>query len=209
MSNTDPNQKELKRIHRLLRQMAETVEHASLTGSLQQGGGQAIQQYNSIVARLEQIGEIPAGFFPPLTPDIPFDGIGIAAGNLAAYIEDAIEEENPQSNGGSDREHRVDSPSFSVNIGGPVTLGDLESLRSLGDILRNNMPDWIKDKLPGKEGEEKTVDVTAEPTGATASPAPAPPAPPAPPTVNRLTAISDAPHVAEFVPDSPVRERVS
>lgn len=209
MSNTEPNQKELKRIHRLLRQMAEMVQHASLTGSLQQGGTQAVQQYNNIVVRLEQIGEIPTGFFPSLAADIPFDGVGIAAGSLAAYIQDTVEEEQDEkSQAGDNGEHRVDSPSFSVNIGGPVTLGDLESLRSLGDILRNSMPDWIKEKMADKAVEEQTVEVAAEPQ-AVASPSPAPPVPPTPPTVNRLTAISDAPHVAEFVPDSPARTRVS
>src|SRR5262249_23189836 len=125
MAENGSNQKEIKRTIRLLREIESLADRASLTGSLQAGAGQAAQQVNSILRRLEQIGEVPEGFFPPLAADSNFDTIGVTAAQIAAYIHEEEEE--------AEKGHPSSSGGVHINVNGPIgNLADLDQLRELG-----------------------------------------------------------------------------
>lgn len=190
MSDNTLNKKELKRTIRLLREIQGLAERASTTGTLQSGGGQAAQQINTILQRMEQIGEIPAGYFAPVPADSSFDAIGVVAAQLAAYLH-----EEEQEGSSSDNTHH--GPQIFIN--GPIgNLADIEQLRELGKIFRENMPDWFTGKNAEKEEKSEA------PQNADA----AQPTPPSPPTPPAPAAIASAAIPAQFTPD-PVATRTT
>ena len=173
--STDVRRKENRRTARLLREIEELAKTASLTGALQGGGRRAALQFNAILRRLEQVGEVPPGFFPYLEEDACFDEAGVAASHLAAYIEDE-EEEKPAGIGGP--------TTFMFN--GPIGHFDPEQLQELGNHIRENLPEWLKHGTPPP------------------APPPAPPAPPPPPNAHQSSPFPSLPaaaHPAQFVPD--------
>lgn len=184
MSDTNPNRNELKRTVRMLREITELASHASLSGSLQGGAPRARQQFNAILSRLEQAGEISPGFFTPLADNVSFDETGVVASQLAAYIDD------PEPEG---RSHPV-APNIMFN--GPIGQFDAEQLKELGKIVRENMTDWFKAQ------EASAAEASAEKEQTRPQEASAPdfrPPPPAPPVV----AIPSPPaHPAQFIPDA-------
>ncbi len=77
---------EIESYRRLLGEIAEMCEHASLTGSLVGGAWRTAQRYNSIVKRLEQDGHVPQGLFQAVPEECDFSEIGVEARMLAAYF---------------------------------------------------------------------------------------------------------------------------
>jgi hypothetical protein len=124
-------EKEIKRMIRLLESTAEIAEHASLTGTFKQGQKASLRQYNAILERLKETEEIPGVLFPPLEEDAPFDEVGVACKQLAAYLQ---EEDEPVK--ARPREAPFLDGSPIINIGG--------DLKDLGELIRDALPDWIK-----------------------------------------------------------------
>jgi hypothetical protein len=132
---------EVRRLRRLIKDIAELAQHASLTGALQGGASTAARRYNRVVARLEEIGVASPGMFDPLPENTSFDEIGVEATLLAGYLKD---DEGPARAGGGN------GPASINIIGG--TLGDLEGLeelKSLGRMIRENLPDWMRGRAAG------------------------------------------------------------
>jgi molybdenum-dependent DNA-binding transcriptional regulator ModE len=144
MSENGTQNKEIRRIRRLLQKTAEMAEGASLTGSLKQGGRAAALQYNRALQHLEQLGEIPTELFAPLPEDASLDEVGVAANQLAGYLEDEEEGSSPATAGGES--HGSHNNVF-IGLGG---LKELEQLKGLGQAIRDQMPDWIKNKMGGE-----------------------------------------------------------
>ena len=123
-------EKEIKRMIRLLESTAKIAEHASLTGALDQGQKASLRQYNAILERLKETEEIPGVLFPPLEEDASFDEIGVACKQLAAYLQ---EEEEPA------KDRRPQGGDFHgpiIKIGG--------NLKDLGEIIRDALPEWMR-----------------------------------------------------------------
>ena len=196
MSEKNPNLAEIKKTVRLLDNLKEIAGEASLTGSLSGGARTAVQQYNAIVRRMEQIGEVPAQYFPALAEDAKFDEVGVVASQLAAYIE--IEEE-PEAQ----PLHHQEGPKINFEINGPVTaLGDLDKLKELGEVIRQHLPGWMKTQQPTETPPPAGASDTVE------NAAPSAPAPPQPPQPTPRAAINAAPaHPAQFIPDPHTQEQ--
>jgi hypothetical protein len=116
---------EVRRLRRLLKDIAELAQNASLTGSLQGGARTAARRYNQVVARLEQLGVASPGLFAPLAENVSFDEIGVEATLLAGYLK---EDEAPVHPGHAS--HNQHAPF--INIVGP--LGGMEGLGDLKDL---------------------------------------------------------------------------
>jgi hypothetical protein len=145
-------EKEIKRIIRLLESTTKMAEHASLTGTLKEGQKVSVRQYNAILDRLREIEEIPGTLFPPLEEEASFDEVGVACKQLAAYLQ---EEEEPAKARPRERPFLEDSPI--INIGG--------DLKDLGQLIRNALPEWMKpeDEKPKEEPKKSEPARESEP----------------------------------------------
>lgn len=121
---------EMWRLHRLLREIAQLAQHASLTGSLEKGAPSAIRRYNFILQRLEQTGSMAGHLFEPLPESASFDELGVDATLLAGYIA----EDSGESNGRDRKDKRRDR-------GG-------DDLRDLAQMVRENLPQWLREINP-------------------------------------------------------------
>lgn len=101
MSDQD-NKREIRRMLRLLRQMAGLAEHVEQTGSFESGVRNSVKRYNSIVEHLEDNGVLPEEMFPKLEEEADFGQLGAEATLLADYLNDMIEEEEPHRKPGLD-----------------------------------------------------------------------------------------------------------
>jgi hypothetical protein len=134
-------EKETKRIIRLLESTAEIAQDASLTGMLQQGQKASFRQYNAILEYLRETEEIPDVLFPPLEENASFDEIGVACRQLAAYIK----EDEPAKAHSRSAPFLEDSPI--INIGG--------DLKDLGKLIRDSLPEWMKKASTGEKPDEQ------------------------------------------------------
>jgi hypothetical protein len=134
--DSNQNQLELRKIRRLLQETIRLAEKASMTGSLEGGGRMAIRQYNRIRDYLEENDFIPNDLFQGLDEDnTTFDELGVVTSMLDGYLADEpvpVHPVPPPPPGG---------PSFSMNFGHQK---ELEELRALGELIRENMPEWLR-----------------------------------------------------------------
>ena len=124
-------EKEIKRMIRLLESTAKIAQEASLTGTLAEGQKASVRQYNAVLERLKETEEIPDVLFPPLEEDASFDEVGVVCKQLAAYLQ---EEEEPAK--ARPRGTPLLDQSPIVNIGG--------DLKDLGELIRDALPEWMK-----------------------------------------------------------------
>jgi len=142
MGRTEAHQPEIRRIRRLLRETVKLAEHASLTGSLEKGGRIAIRQYNHIREHLQEIGAIPEELFQGLDEDeTSFDELGIVCGMLEGYLEEDEEILNEGKN-----------KSAKVQVG-MVGVKDLEDLKEIGKVIREGLPNFLRNYAQGEGGE--------------------------------------------------------
>ncbi|HLK15115.1 MAG TPA: hypothetical protein VKT78_09940 [Fimbriimonadaceae bacterium] len=71
---------------RLLNEIADLCDHASLTGSMSTGARRVVERYNSVLRRLEESGQVPAGLFGAVPETADFGEIGVEARMLAGYL---------------------------------------------------------------------------------------------------------------------------
>ncbi len=148
---------ELRRIRRLLRETARMAKEASLTRTLEKGARTSVVQYNHIVQHLERLQAIPPGFFAPLPEDATFDDVGVAAAQLASYLHEEDEERprSPFSGGNNGNVH--------INVGGLRELKDLKELKELGQVIREQLPEWLRGKVsPAAEAPAASAAPPAE-----------------------------------------------
>lgn len=134
-------EKEIRRMIRLLESTAKIAQDASMMGMLKEGNKASVRQYNAILDRLRETEEIPDVLFPPLEEDAPFDEVGVACKQLAAYLK---EEEGPEKSRRSTGE-TYHSPI--INIGG--------DLKDLGQFIRDALPEWMKQERKEEKSEEE------------------------------------------------------
>ncbi len=88
--------RELRGVIQLLKATAQMAEHSSLTGSLGNGAGAGVRQYNAVLKRFSETGIVPEYLFAPLYQETSFDELGVLckqlAGYLKGYVSDAAEE---------------------------------------------------------------------------------------------------------------------
>ena len=137
MSESHESAGELARVARMLRAMARMARDASVTGTLEKGARTSAQQYNRVLQYLEERSAVPPGLFPPLAEDASFDEVGVAAAQLYGFLEpDSDEPRRHRGPGGHGAGNQIH-----IGFGG---LKDIRELKELGQIIRENLPDWVR-----------------------------------------------------------------
>ncbi|HID55114.1 TPA: hypothetical protein EYP37_01190 [Candidatus Poribacteria bacterium] len=134
------DEREIRGIIRMLDSLAKTAEEASLTGALSEGRDMAIKQYNAILKRLSEMGEIPEGLFSELDEGISFDDVGIACKQLISYLEGTMETRERKEG-----EEKVVAEGD--NIGDNVLIIGGDIFRELGEWLRSGLLKDVKEAL--------------------------------------------------------------
>lgn len=80
------DENDIQSCKRLLNEISEMCEHASLTGSLSGGSRRTAQRYNSILARLTEFAVVPTGLFSALPEEADYGEIGVESRMLASYF---------------------------------------------------------------------------------------------------------------------------
>src|SRR5687767_3010068 len=137
---------ELRRIVRMLEKTEQLAENASLTGSLAGGKEYAVRSYNSILKHLIDTGEVPAALFPPLPDDASIDEVGIASAQLAGYLRGGLTQ-TPSAAG---------RPSGLLGDGN--VFFNVGSLGEIADLVRENLPEWLRGKRSEKEPEPERTE---------------------------------------------------
>jgi hypothetical protein len=110
--------------HHILRAVGKMAERSSLTGHLSGGRPRLVALHNAVESSLVAAGALPSGLFDPLDDDDGTMGeVAVAALHLAAYVEDACEEGEPQL---------PDVPRVGLE------------LHDIGDLVREAMPQWMR-----------------------------------------------------------------
>lgn len=74
-------------LKRMLREIGELAEHASLTGGMASGAPRAIQRYNAILRQLVESGAVAPGLFEELNPETTdFGQLAVDARLLASFL---------------------------------------------------------------------------------------------------------------------------
>jgi hypothetical protein len=120
------NEDELNSSRRMLRELADLAEHASLTGSLSDGIGRAVAKYNTIVERLTREGEVPQGLFTALPGNASYGDLGVEARLLATHLG-----ENGNGCGHGKHKHK--------DAGVLMRLAPFVSSEDLSNLIREQM----------------------------------------------------------------------
>ena len=126
-------QQELKGLFHMLEHTAKIAEDAALTGAFSGGETQCISQFNNVLRRLSDIDAIPDGLFEELQTDASFSQIGIACHQLAAYLNEALDE-------------TTDFTGWLSSFFGKRFMENLtEELtdKPFGDLIRKAVPDFL------------------------------------------------------------------
>lgn len=111
-------------VQRLLREIADLCEHASLTGSLEGGSQRVAKRYNSILSQLEQQGDLPDGLFDPLGEHVSYGEIGVEARMLHAFVAK-----------GKDKRKPKDEPDLDIL----VRLAPFVKREDMGELIRSHV----------------------------------------------------------------------
>lgn len=164
MSNEQSNI-DIRRLRGVLLQIAQLAREASLTGSLDKGARSAGQQFNRILQIVEQRGIDLAGLFEPMPEDASFDQIGVAATQLVGFLEaDEQPSATPAPPHPPQPPHSPTPPFFAPQgpqqgrsgSGEPNFVLDmsqfkeLEQLKGLGQMIREQLPEWIKREVEAR-----------------------------------------------------------
>src|SRR5579871_2218051 len=184
MSQDSFNSVETYRVYKMLCELAEMAEHASITGFLKQGKPSAIQRYNSILAHLERIEKVPPGLFHPLSEEASFDELNIEGKLLASYIKDEAKQARKEDNA-RDIEDLMNEvrqlsrlketiadamPELLQHREGvkAEVLGELQGLRDLRAALSDMMPDLNRGPRGGVPPTPPTPPTPPPPAGSPA-----------------------------------------
>jgi len=113
---------ELRATRRLLHEISQMCEHATLTGSLGGGAPRTVARYNSILARLVSEGAVPEGLFTSLAENSEYGEIGVEARMLASYIREGEKEKDKNRSWG------VHDPGILTRLAPFVDSADLSAL---------------------------------------------------------------------------------
>lgn len=125
MNSEGASRRDIRRIHRLLRELAALAEEEEF----EEGLPAAVGQYNAVVQQLERLGVVSTGMFPRLGEQgqrVTFGELGVQSRLLAGYLEDDLNGEDEDECRGK----RAGRHGLGVLIGLAPFLGQ-EELREL------------------------------------------------------------------------------
>jgi hypothetical protein len=146
---------EVRRLRKLLGRMMELANHVEQTGSFESGAHDSVRRYNAIVERLEEIGAISENTFPRFDEgdeSIGFGRLGAECTLLAGYLENLMEEEEPEDFRGGRRHRRR----FRENIGELVALAPFLGSEELHKLVKSHFTGM-------KAGEDTDTDEEDKP----------------------------------------------
>ncbi|SRR5579884_190432 len=147
MSDYNLSNVEMRRIFRMLREISDMAQHASVTGFLKQGRQTAMNRYNAILSHLEQSGLVPGGLFRPLSPDASFDELNIESRLLASYIEDDVKRLQREQRG----EQRANRNAFADPRDIEEVLEEVRELKELKEAVEESLPGLLERGAGAKE----------------------------------------------------------
>jgi hypothetical protein len=115
--------REVETLRHVLEELTELAEGASLTGMLNGGQGRAVARYNSIAARLVELGVVQRSLYQPLPADAGYADVGIEARLLAAHLKPVKEKDK----------HRSEESNILMRLAPFVESADL------GELVREQM----------------------------------------------------------------------
>jgi len=157
---------EVRRLRRLLKDIADLAQHASLTGSLQGGVRTATRRYNTVITRLESLNVTSPGLFSALGDDTTFDELGVEASLLAGYLK---EDEQPADERGGNKSGNNSAPFINI-VGDLGSLHGLEELKDLGKQIRESLPEWMRNRTAPPGVPEDVPTPPMPPTSPAAAP---------------------------------------
>jgi len=217
MSSPDEQSTELRRIRRLLDEIHDVAEDASLTGALADGAPAAIARYTAVLNRLIEMGVLTPGTFDPIPEGAGFGHLGIEAKLLASYVRD----ERHSGRRDDEAETHAGAPDFGTLIalapfmdradltelvrntlrssgrldpGALVALAPFVDDGEIGQIAREHMSDWFRPPSPTAPPAPPEPPSPPTPPEPPSPGAPAPPmttAPPHAPTSTQMQEISE------------------
>ena len=171
-NNLNQSDIHVRRLCGVLQQITQLAREASLTGSLDQGARSAAQQFNRILQIVEQKDIVLGGLFEPLPEEASFDQIGVAAAQLIGFLEvDLAAEQSTMPHpphpplpphppvpphppsapffAPSPQGHRNEegAPNFVIDMS---QFKDIEQLKGLGQMIREQLPEWIKREVESR-----------------------------------------------------------
>lgn len=136
---------EVRRIRRVLRETVRLARDASMTGSLEDGRRSSLTQFNSSVRYLESVGALPGGLFQPLADEASFDEVGVAAAQLAGYLEEEGEETTASV---------TPAGSNVIVVSG---LKAFKELKEFGQHFRDHLPEWFEERMGKREDDPEKI----------------------------------------------------
>lgn len=77
---------DIRACRRLLNEIADLCDHASLTGSMASGARRTAERYNAVLQRLVEASEVPDGIFSAVPEAADFGEVGVEARMLAGSL---------------------------------------------------------------------------------------------------------------------------
>ncbi len=90
MSNERETQREVRRIVRMLEATTKLLEKPSVLDNFASGENRCIKQFNSALARLNELDALPEGLFEPLDDGASIGDIGYAYHQVSTYLKEGI-----------------------------------------------------------------------------------------------------------------------
>jgi hypothetical protein len=192
---------------KVLAELGDLAENATLTGALSSGLPRAIERYNGILSQLIEHGTVPGGMFTPLPADASFGDLAVDARLVKAYIKEG----NGNSGGGpfAPEKHLILRLAPFANSSDLRELVDAylaEGSAVDASLIENLAPFLDSDHLGtlirriARQGRGDEVKSPAPPTP------PQPPTPPSPPREPAEPASVHS-HVVRIGEDEPSSER--
>jgi len=200
------DENEIQSSRRMLGEIADMCEHATLTGGLEGGEARTAQRYNALVKRLTEAQLVPTGLFATLPESAKYGEIGVEAKMLASYLPSNKQKERSSEN--SDRNIIVRLAPFvhkeelAMLIRDHASKGngiDVNTLSSLAPFLGSDMlSELLRDHLAKSTAEAKVS--PPQP--------PSPPTPPTPPTPPVSTQVNPESSLSLVIPQTNLPETI-
>jgi hypothetical protein len=153
--------KSLKKAKRMLKELYSVAENSALTGAFQDGANAATQSYNQILAYVLRQDIDLEGMFPPLPEDSTYDTIAVASRVLRGYVECEIEEAEESEENNSEVNISLGSAGNRIHLSKGnkhINLEDLGTIKDIGKIIRDNLPDFMKNDYQEAEKERQEAE---------------------------------------------------
>jgi len=100
---------------------------------LKGGEKRCIKQFNNALNRLIEIDIVPEGLFDPLEEEAEFSEVGVACYHLAGFLKSDLDDFEIS-------QKKMDKEKIKK-----IIVGNLGELKDLGEVIRQAMPDFLKD----------------------------------------------------------------